>query len=104
MTFVDLEVRPPSPEDSRSASKLKIVLTIKLSERCILSRPNTKMRYLIIFFCYIKSERTDLKPEIPSQIHLSYHDAQTRSISWVTFENSPVSFTFLSSGFALNRT
>ena len=60
------------------------------------------MRYLVLFLCYIKSERTDLKPEIPSQIHLSYHDAQTRSISWVTFENSPVSIALLSSGFALN--
>ena len=48
------------------------------------------MRYLVIFFCYIKSEITRLKPETPSQIHLSYHDVKTRSISWVTFQKSPV--------------
>ena len=53
---------------------------------------NTKMRYLILFFCYIKSEITSLKPDIPSQIHLSYHDIRTRSISWVTFQKSPVGF------------
>lgn len=46
------------------------------------------MRYLFLFFCYIKSE-------IPSQIHLSYHDSKTRSISWVTFKKSP-QYLFLS--------
>ena len=53
---------------------------------------NTKMRYLFLFFCYIKSEITSLKQDIPSQIHLSYHDIRTRSISWVTFQKSPVRF------------
>merc|ERR1712136_200870 len=50
---------------------------------------NTKMRYLILFFCYLIPEITGRRPEIPSQIHLSYHNARTRSISWVTFEKSP---------------
>lgn len=60
------------------------------------------MRYLILFFCYLIPEITGRKPEIPSQIHLSYHNARTRSISWVTFEKSPVSFNICKNWWILN--
>merc|ERR1711990_236722 len=38
-----------------------------------------------------------LKQDIPSQIHLNYHDIRTRSISWVTFQKSP-QYLFLKEG------